>query len=278
MIFSRKIVNSINTYLKRPIIYKLFQMQNEWFRKPPYVYSYYGYKVYYPPRDDLIYLLATDGSYEQGLLNACQKLLKDDAVILDVGAHLGLITLALSRILPKAHFHCFEPSPQTFRLLKTTVRKNILSKRIFLNNIAIFKSKDTSTFFVHRAKEASIDSINIQTGLKMIKKIKVKTTTIDSYVKSLNLQKVDAIKIDAEGAELDILKSSLITLKKFKPAIFFETWPEAAGLFGISMKDIYNFFSGNGYAVFTQKIKRLNLDNFLDATRSESNFISLPKS
>lgn len=46
-----------------------------------------------------------------------------------------------------------------------------------------------------------------------------KITTIDSYVGEKNLPRVDFIKMDVEGAELDILKGAAITIAKYKPLL-----------------------------------------------------------
>jgi len=49
------------------------------------------------------------------------------------------------------------------------------------------------------------------------KSVKVKTMTLDSFVKEYNVERVDFIKIDAEGSEREILKGAKETIKKFKP-------------------------------------------------------------
>jgi hypothetical protein len=45
----------------------------------------------------------------------------------------------------------------------------------------------------------------------------VKTMTLDSFVKEYNVERVDFIKIDAEGSERETLKGAKETIKKFKP-------------------------------------------------------------
>uniref|UniRef100_A0A7V4KEE3 FkbM family methyltransferase n=1 Tax=Fervidobacterium pennivorans TaxID=93466 RepID=A0A7V4KEE3_FERPE len=52
---------------------------------------------------------------------------------------------------------------------------------------------------------------------KYKKSVKVKTTTIDEFVKENKIERVDFIKIDAEGAEREIIKGARETIKNFKP-------------------------------------------------------------
>jgi hypothetical protein len=48
-------------------------------------------------------------------------------------------------------------------------------------------------------------------------KVKVKTMTLDSFCKEYNVERVDFIKIDAEGSEREIIKGAKETIKRFKP-------------------------------------------------------------
>lgn len=47
----------------------------------------------------------------------------------------------------------------------------------------------------------------------------VEVTTIDAYAREKNLPSVDFIKLDVEGAELDILKGAVVTIAQFKPIL-----------------------------------------------------------
>ena len=49
------------------------------------------------------------------------------------------------------------------------------------------------------------------------KSLKVRTTTLDNYIRERKIEKVDFIKIDAEGAEREIIKGAEKTIREFKP-------------------------------------------------------------
>lgn len=52
--------------------------------------------------------------------------------------------------------------------------------------------------------------------------VEVPMKSLDSLVKELNIPRVDIVKIDVEGAELQVLRGAILTFKKFKPHVFVE--------------------------------------------------------
>ena len=66
--------------------------------------------------------------------------------------------------------------------------------------------------------------------------IKMKSTTIDKFVEENNIEKIDYIKMDVEGAERNILEGAIKTIKKFKPSLAIAIY-HGGKLF---MEDFYN--------------------------------------
>src|SRR3972149_9713459 len=99
----KKLFNYFITYLLRPLTYRLFFIPRyELFKKPPYYFRYYGFKVFYKPKDGLVYHVGSTGSFESDVIACCLKDISDDATVVDIGANIGLITLPLVKLLPKA--------------------------------------------------------------------------------------------------------------------------------------------------------------------------------
>ncbi|WP_221740396.1 FkbM family methyltransferase [Stenotrophomonas sp. 278] len=140
-------------------------------------------------------------------------------VILDVGANIGLTTLLHSRIAE--HVHAFEPSPTTFQLLRENLeradRQNVTLHNVGLGEQAgtfelTFAPQNRSGAFVSDQTQASVGHT--------IERIQIET--LDEVVRRSHMPKIDMIKIDVEGFELQVLRGGGKSLSRNKPAVVLE--------------------------------------------------------
>ncbi|WNL45632.1 FkbM family methyltransferase [Dyella sp. BiH032] len=137
--------------------------------------------------------------------------------VLDIGANIGCTALALSSMADVVH--AFEPSPSTFRLLRTNTS---VAPNIVLHNYGLgaekgafeltFAPNNRSGGYVSNQLRASeghtVESIAID--------------ELDNVAGLLNLDAIDFIKIDVEGFEGSVIKGGTRTLKKFRPVVALE--------------------------------------------------------
>lgn len=115
-------------------------------------------------------------------------------VIIDIGANVGSFALWAIERWPGCHVHCFEPLPDNFELLQRNLRH--ATGRVTLNKIAIGDESLTRMFLGrNNCGEASLYDVGEQTD------ISVEVVTRSPAI----LPPAQIIKIDAEGAEVDIL-------------------------------------------------------------------------
>ncbi len=134
---------------------------------------------------------------------------KEGDVVLDCGAFTGNTTLYFSRKTgPKGYVHSFEPGNKTYRQLEANVAHMNLSN-VSTHNLALSDRVGEVGFLEDGSPGARIGG-----GLQH-----VPSATIDAFVKRHGLNKVDFIKMDIEGAELDALKGSMETCRRFKPQL-----------------------------------------------------------
>lgn len=117
--------------------------------------------------------------------------------IIDVGAGLGDLTIMAAKQFPKANILAFEPNPDQFKLLKENIKLNN-TKNVKSYQMAVGTKKSYLLHLFSFNIHSSTVSIN-----KAKKTIKVKGIRLDTIING----KVDLLKIDCEGAEIDILKS-----------------------------------------------------------------------
>lgn len=161
--------------------------------------------------------------YEEGIVRMLKRVFVNnpELTFIDIGAHIGKYTVLAGRYLRKGQVLAFEPHPENFEYLVLNVSINrINNAKLFplalLNKIGFVKMIIADTSGEHSCKYSET-----KTNSKVIN---VPAVTLDYVVQRLNLKNVDLIKIDVEGAEIEVLEGAINTLYKFRPHIVMEVW------------------------------------------------------
>jgi len=138
-----------------------------------------------------------------------KSLLKPEMTIVDIGAHIGTFTLSARKIIgERGRIIAIEPEIMNFRQLKRNLKLNKINNCLIIN-VALADHTGEEPFFLHKDSSGHSlipgDSIN---------KTQIKVKTLDDLLKELNISKVDFLKIDTEGVELEVLKGGKETLCK----------------------------------------------------------------
>jgi FkbM family methyltransferase len=138
----------------------------------------------------------------------------------------------------------FEPNPYVFERLKINVSINELTN-VKIYEIALGESDTNIQFNIYPKGFCNPGMSSKYMATSITKKIDVVQKTLDTFVAENNITKLDFIKMDIQGAEIDLLNGAKGTISKFKPTIFTE-----ADRFCINMKDLYDKFTSLGYKVY----------------------------
>ena len=169
-----------------------------------------------------------------------------EPVLLDVGASTGSYSL-LPLVVEGLKVHSFEPS-KAFEVLTNNIELNNLNDSVVLNNVAVSNEVGKGMFYEVVSKDDSCLALSMLGGRpadhKRTKEYKVQVTTIDEYCKNIQ---VDAIKIDVEGNELNVLKGAIETIKRDRPVIMFEYSQENANQYGYNPNECIDLLDDIGY-------------------------------
>ena len=149
---------------------------------------------------------------------------KDDTVI-DCGANIGYYTNFFRAIVgKKGCVHAFEPVPSTFEYLTKNAFEYSNSNNYFLNMVGLYKEESTKNIYIPDSisGHASLNKHKEAWQADKIDKTEIKLIRLDTYIKNNDIKKVDFIKIDVEGSEIDVLQGSKLTIKKNKPKLHLE--------------------------------------------------------
>ncbi|MDC0931506.1 FkbM family methyltransferase [Methylophilaceae bacterium] len=170
---------------------------------------------------------------------------KNKKCILDIGAHAGFTVLPVSiNINIDAKLYAFEPSTENFKALQNNLLMNGCDN-VFVENCLVGEEKNDNVSFYERDDICATSSIVNNLNRKFNKTSK-KQITIDLYCNAHNI-KPDLIKIDVEGAEIDVLRGARKTISKFKPIIFLSVHPREIRALGYSEQDLLYEIHKNNY-------------------------------
>jgi len=143
---------------------------------------------------------------------------KDANLVIDLGANEGFYTLKLKQDNPKCKVIAVEPNPLAFEILEKNAKSNKLSDVILVNKAVCRKNGKITFEIVENVSAIGGKYLGIINRpwlrKEMVKKIKVNCITLNKLFQDYKIEKVDILKLDVEGMELEILKSSRNLLNK----------------------------------------------------------------
>ncbi|RQR39863.1 MULTISPECIES: FkbM family methyltransferase [unclassified Burkholderia] len=166
------------------------------------------------------YIAKLTDPFEPQLVSMLAVLCDSGAQVLDIGANIGCTALALSQIVSDGKVVAFEPVPRTFANLSKNVG---MISNVAIHNFALGKQTGTLPMQGSEGDSAGAFVANqfhiANTGYFQVD---VPVRTLDEAFPSLGLDRIDFIKIDVEGFELDVFEGGRETLQRFKPRVVLE--------------------------------------------------------
>ena len=215
------------------------------------------------PDDHIQRIILWYGYYEKENILFWEKLINPDSVVIDIGANIGYYTLIAAKKASEGHVHSFEPVTFNYDALQKNIKLNNL-KNITANNAGISTKEGLDMYYI--SSKENIGMSGLKPAENFSGKMEEKTTlTLDNYVAINNLTKIDFIKIDIEGNELNALRGMQNVLQKNHPVLFIELLNEHLTKFDTTVKDVYGYLSLFNYKGYTIS-KENNLNPVTDNT------------
>lgn len=174
-------------------------------------------KFYLPYHNDHVErsIIMSNNFYEIQMLEDIKKRIGLNKVIVDVGANIGNHTVFFANICEANKVYSFEPQKNIYDILLKNVQINMFNKNVNLFNMGVGRE-------ISKGSVKIIDNKNF--GMSKLEKSKEGNIYIDTLDNMLfeKEKKIDMIKIDVEGMEMDVLMGAEKILKEYKPILYIE--------------------------------------------------------
>lgn len=189
------------------------------------------------------------GYYDERGIRFIKSQLKSGNTFIDIGGNIGAYSLIAANIVGyKGQVIAFEPVTQVRNRLMENRSLNELH-HLKIEPFAVFNEKTELVLHVSSQENFGMSSIHAHDEDSGITET-VKAVRLDDYVLENNINQIDLIKMDIEGAEIYALNGMKTTLMKFKPMVLIEISSEVLDGTNIRADKIFSFFEKLGYTPF----------------------------
>jgi FkbM family methyltransferase len=188
------------------------------------------------------------GQYPVDEIAHLKPFLAPDDICFDVGAHGGMWSIALAKLVKKGHVYAFEALPYYADVLTMTCK--LLGRRnITVINRAVTDEDETVSIVW---KNSSGNRLAGKTHIAGIdehsrESVDVQSVSLDVFCQDMLSQKVRFVKMDIEGTELFALRGATQLLQTERPLFYCELGYEHCRRYGYVPSDVFEFFVGHDY-------------------------------
>lgn len=197
--------------------------------------------------DELMYR-----SFEDAERRFVNRLLRPGMIVVDIGAHHGLYAVLASKLVGRAgRVIAFEPSPRECRRLHRHLRLN-RCRNVAVQPYAVADASGDAELYVVKGFRDWGNSLRPPAVPEPTRKVGVKVCRLDDVLAEHGIDRVDFIKLDAEGAELAVLKGARGLLQKdLRPAILVEVQDLRTRAWSYAAREITQLLDAWNYRWFS---------------------------
>jgi len=166
-----------------------------------------------------------NGPYHDPLFDIFATLVREESVCIDIGANIGVTALVLAHLAPAGRVLAIEPDGESFSYLSQNIEANRLANVVTLRHL--LGATGAQKVFIRNSQipacsASASESIARGIAHSGLEHVAMTCTPLDEVAEVQALRRLDFIKIDCEGADLEILEGARKTLSRFHPAVILE--------------------------------------------------------
>lgn len=160
--------------------------------------------------------------------------------VIDAGSFNGILSLVYAEKAKDGKIFSFEPDKTNLKRLEENLNLNDYPQNIHLIKKGLWSQSGEINFYA----DGSVASSSFYRA-ENAQEQTIKVTSLDDFIEENSIEKVDFIKMDVEGAELDILKGATRLLNTLKPNLSIATYHIVEN--ELTYKSVEDFFNGINY-------------------------------
>jgi FkbM family methyltransferase len=196
------------------------------------------------------------GVYEPHVRECFDVILEPGAVYFDVGAHIGFhAVFAAHRVGPQGRVFAFEADPRVYERLARNLSQFPWALAV---NSAVWDRTGSLTFERSSTQhESGWGTVSAVRDFGKGEHVEIPSIALDDWFRDAHLERWDAMKLDAEGSELAVLRGAQSLLEKFRPFLIMEINAVVLKQGGNSPAGVADFLLERGYSLFRLEFRRL---------------------
>jgi FkbM family methyltransferase len=211
-----------------------------------------GVTMWLDPYDVISREILITGQWEPQTWHVLEPHVPVGGTFVDVGAHIGWYSLKAAKAVgSKGRVIAIEPDQATLRKLRDNIHASGGGAVIVVVPVACYDSETTLPFYSAprtNTGESSLSVANASQEGPAAASYQVRARRLDDVLQEVGVTRVDAVKIDVEGAELRVLKGAVETLDRYRPEMSVEVSEEGLKSMGASVREVKAFMRSHGYA------------------------------
>lgn len=220
----------------------------------PFIFKDWHHDFYIQrPTDRIAYNVKRKAvSFSKNVTRFVDKIVKPDWVCLDIGACKGAISIAMLKKVSKGQVYSIEADPNNINLIKTNLLLNNFSPDKVYNYAVQTKNTPVklTVFPGKNGRQTIATPKDLKPGYPKPVVVKVPGISLDKFCYQQKIKHINLLKIDTEGAELEILKSAKKLIQQEKiDIIIFEVEPKLLGWLKTTPEDIYKILKRHQYTI-----------------------------
>lgn len=192
--------------------------------------------------------------YNQDIIALLKNILRPGMVLIDVGANIGEITLVAAKLVGSTgKVIAFEPMTDIAASLEHNIANNHLHQ-VEVTRLGLAESESVAVIYSScgqgqpRDHHQGLGSLYGGQSPDDLPVESIQLTSLDAYLESNPIRRLDVLKVDIEGAELPCLKGAARTLELHRPSLIIEVQEQTSQTAGYDQRDILRFLSQFGYS------------------------------